>query len=356
VIISIRRFLDQHGQGPPAGDGLLSAALQGMRVLLEGIAAHTTLGRVEAVQSFRRTVCGLSRGIEEPPSAQNLLRIAGEAVESLEKHSRDTGQYFREENEQMQSMVVMLTESVTELWGRQDVSVARLRAIEQRIEHAAGLDDIRALRAELGECLLALREAAAHQRGVAAATARHLEQQVKYNQSLAARGSRLRRGAGGEIDVAPEEGLVPPEPPPSCFVAAFKLRRADHIAARFGEDARQQMLHLVGASLKAVLQPEDRLLRWKGAAFVAFLTSRETLHEIRLRLSDAVMTVGQQHVEVGSKSALLSVAVDWFVFPQSQCPTFDAVFTELDAFLAGSVTAPPAEPAVKTGVPGGMQL
>ena len=44
----------------------------------------------------------------------------------------------------------------------------------------------------------------------------------------------------------------------------------------------------------------------------------------------------QQYIEVGRKSALLSVGVDWIVFPQAGRSSLEAVFTEVDAFLANT--------------------
>jgi len=114
-----------------------------------------------------------------------------------------------------------------------------------------------------------------------------------------------------------------------------KLQHGDHIVARFGESARRQMLGLVSQSLKTVLGPNDRLLRWKGTSFVMFLNSPGGINEVRARLAEAVSRTGQHYVEVGNKSALLAIGVHWVVFPQAQCPTLDAVFTEVDSFLAG---------------------
>jgi len=39
---------------------------------------------------------------------------------------------------------------------------------------------------------------------------------------------------------------------------------------------------------------------------------------------------------VGRKSALLSVGVDWIVFPQAGRSSLEEVFTEVDAFLANT--------------------
>jgi hypothetical protein len=45
---------------------------------------------------------------------------------------------------------------------------------------------------------------------------------------------------------------------------------------------------------------------------------------------------------VGNKSAMLSVGVDWVVFRQADHPSLEAVFTEVDAFLANARPAAPA--------------
>ena len=125
------------------------------------------------------------------------------------------------------------------------------------------------------------------------------------------------------------------KPIASSYVAAFRLQRADHIALRFGDHAKRQMLSLLSQSLKTVLGPKDRLLRWKGTSFVMFLESAAAIQDVRARLSEAVAATGQHYIEVGKKSALLSVGVDWTVFTQAQCGSLDAVFTEVDSFLAG---------------------
>ena len=64
-----------------------------------------------------------------------------------------------------------------------------------------------------------------------------------------------------------------------------------------------------------------------------FINSPAAIQDIRSRLAKAVAETSQQYIEVGRKSALLSVGVDWIVFPQSGRP-LDAVFAEVDAFLA----------------------
>jgi hypothetical protein len=102
------------------------------------------------------------------------------------------------------------------------------------------------------------------------------------------------------------------------------------------------MLAMIGTQLKTVLGPHDRLLRWKGTSFVMFIHSNAGMQEIRGRLSAVVAAAGQRYFEVGRKSALLSVGMDWILFPQSDRPTLEAVFKEVDAFLANTRPETPA--------------
>ena len=107
------------------------------------------------------------------------------------------------------------------------------------------------------------------------------------------------------------------------------------------------MLNFISQNLKGVLGPSDRLLRWKGTAFVMFLSSTAPIHEVRALLSEAAASTGQHYIEVGRKSALLSIGVDWTVFPQDQCSSLDAVFTEVDSFLTN---AKPSESLARRGL------
>jgi len=98
--------------------------------------------------------------MDEPPAALGLLEIASEATEALEEYGQRTTEYLHGLHEQMQTMLSMLTDTLADILGRSDASVARLHAIEQQIERASELDDMRALSSSLQSCLMALRKRA----------------------------------------------------------------------------------------------------------------------------------------------------------------------------------------------------
>jgi GGDEF domain-containing protein len=281
--------------------------------------------------------------MDAPQSAMGVLSVSSDAIEALESYCEHTAEYLRDQNEERQSMVAMLTDTVADLSGQTDVSVTRLQTIEKQIERASELDDIRALRANLEESLLALREAAAQERSSSVATVERLRGQIALAQRHVSEAAQQPRDIKGDFDLLPEPSEDQPESPSTAYVAAFRLQRADHIASRFGDRVKHQMLAMIGAQLKTVMAPGDKLLRWKGTSFVMFLNSTASIQEIRAHLLSAVGRTSQQYIEVGNKSVLLSVGVDWIVFPQADRPSLDAVFTEVDAFLAaGRQTLPPA--------------
>jgi hypothetical protein len=332
-MISIKRLLE--GKNADRGQKNLPEppVRQMGSLLLDGMATHVVRGHETDLKVFRRTLTALERQINEPQSALGLLALSSDAVEALETYSRRTNAYVSEGNEQMSSMIAVLTETVVEMSDQTDASVARLQAIEKQVELASGLDDWRTLRANLENCLLALREAAAQQRSHAANIAQRLQQQIGKAQQRTAIELRRQSFSDADLDLMPE----PSEDAKSVwtsYVAVFKLQRAEHIASRFGEDVKNQMLSLIGTQLKTTLGPNDRLLRWKGTSFVLFLKTTDPPAKLRRQLSNAMAAIRQQYIDVGSKSALLSVAADWIMFPESQCPSLEAVFAEVDAFLA----------------------
>jgi GGDEF domain-containing protein len=342
VMISIKRFLEPSRDGPVSDRSLVEALMQVARLLLDAMASHVVRGTDSDFRSFRRTLSELAHRMAGPQSPVTLIGIASDAAEAMDTYCRRTTAYHREQHEERQSMIAMLTDTLADISGQTDASVARLQAIEKQVELASELDDIRALRASLGESLQALREAAAQQRSNSAATVERLRGQIALARKSMPDDPKHPgdpkdpAGRDGVLDLLPDAtDRLGVDSLPASYVAAFKLQRAEHIANRFGETVRRQMLNLIATELKMVLGPNDRLLRWKGASLVMFINSTAAIHEIRSRLAKTVAATSQQYIEVGRSSALLSVGVDWAIFPQADRP-LDAVFIEVDAFVANS--------------------
>ena len=114
-------------------------------------------------------------------------------------------------------MIAMLADTVAELSGHTDASVAGLQMIEKQIERASELDDIRALRANLQESLLALRDAAAQQRSSSVATVARLQGQIAMARSRIPEDPKPLSAGYDDLDLIPGSrmGRLNPLPPPT---------------------------------------------------------------------------------------------------------------------------------------------
>lgn len=320
-MISLRRFLDETRQTAPATPQEIAAHLR--RLLTEGVQARGRWGPDLTTPGFELTVRELLRALEGASAPLDLAHIATAILEALEEHTTRAAEYFREQGKQMQAMVGMLTAAVADISSQSDGSVARLQALERKIEHAVRLDDMRALKESLATCLAAVKEATIQQKNATARTVERLQEEIT-------RATRPPAAVAG-----PAENRSAQSPTGSDYVAAIRLQRASHIEERFGREAVEQMLAAVAAGLKAIEGPKDRVRRWKGDSLLLFLDSPESIETVRRRLASVASRISQRHIEVGEHAALLAVSVEWTLLPQSQYPSLETVYAKVDSFLDG---------------------
>ena len=153
-MISIRSYLErlnrpvsrQTGQACQTDD--LSPALrQALRILLAGLpfeSADRTKGR--------STIDGLLTRLDGALRPFEVLEIADEALAAIEEDAKAARDHRRGRNEELQAMISMLAETVASISVQKDSSVTRLKQIEQQIERATVLEDVRALKATLSDC------------------------------------------------------------------------------------------------------------------------------------------------------------------------------------------------------------
>jgi GGDEF domain-containing protein len=319
-MISIRRLLDR-SPSAPGGDELLETALRLRGLLRDAQTSRRSLPRDLGTPDFQLSARKLLQRIEQAATPQDLAELATDSLHAAEDYIARMTEFADDHGGHMQSMVAMLTKTVADVTGQSEASIARLQGIEQRLERTSGLDDIRALKDSMAECLVAVKEAVAQQKKDMRSTVERLQEQIKR---------------------APQPPIAK-DPPPSSggsarsrtgnYVAAFRLQHADHILKRFGESARDEMLAMIGKVLETAQGPNDRLMRWKGPSFVMFLSSNDNLPGIHRRISGLIAKISQRYVELGKNAALLAVGVDWAVFPQSKESSLDVVFEEVDAFI-----------------------
>jgi GGDEF domain-containing protein len=332
-MISIRRFLETKASAKVQEMDVREALVQMGQVLFEGVATHMVRADEQAAADLQRVFETLGRQLAVYPSSFEIVNISSQALEALQDYQTRNTAFLRRRSQERQSILAMLTETVAVLSDQGDSTVERLQGIEKQLVQVSALDDISALRVSLDQCLREVRETAAQHRAGSAATVERLQYQLDCSLQNPEPAPSSASFNVADLELVGDGARTSDSTPLTSYVGAFKLQSSQHIASRFGEPARQQMLNMIAKRLKALLGPDDRLLRWKGTAFVMFIRSASSLQEVRTRLSEAIAAMREQYIEVGKKSALLSVGVDWTVFRQDEHPTLEAVFAEVDAFL-----------------------
>ena len=111
-MISIKRFLEPRRDGPVPDHSLVEALMQMARLLLDAMASHMVRGSDADFRSLRRTLNELAQRMEGPQSAMTLLGISSDAAEALDTYCQRTTAYHREQHEERQSMIAMLTDTL----------------------------------------------------------------------------------------------------------------------------------------------------------------------------------------------------------------------------------------------------
>ena len=161
---------------------LSEALLESLRLLLGGLpGGNEAAGRPEP--EARRIIGGLLERLERPLVPFDILEIANEALAALALNGKATLERHRLHSEELQAMISMLTETVAALSVQSTASVTRLQQIERKIEQASMVEDLRSLKANLAECLDAVREASVHQQKQTAETIQLFERQIQTAKS-----------------------------------------------------------------------------------------------------------------------------------------------------------------------------
>jgi hypothetical protein len=115
----------------------------------------------------------------------------------MENYNRRTTALLRRQGGELQSIVAMIAETAVKLGGENTRSAQRLQEIGNRFERAGALDDLRALKAHLGDCLTSFREETRRQKAESDTAINSLQQEIE----------RRSLTAGAVADLDPVTGL-----------------------------------------------------------------------------------------------------------------------------------------------------
>ena len=326
--MSIRRFLStEEAQSDEAFERMA-------HLLLEAIRLHAVEGDEVDRNSFQCAIGDLQASLTNDPSPANALVTAGAVVKALEDYNRRSSVFIHAKCSELQSMVGMLTQTMSHVSAASETSISRLQELQQKIESVAMIEDMRTLRARLAECLESIRGESERQRGESAGLVAELQtglnetQKPGQEQAAAAldpvTGLPLRAEAEVAMQTAASGGL-------HMYAALFFVERIDVINSRFGRECSDGVIAHFFRRLSEGLSADDKLFRWSEVSFVALLERKEAGEQVRREIARLLSRRLEQTFEMVGRSVVLPITSTWTIVPLFESG-YAQNLSKLDAF------------------------
>jgi len=321
--------------------------LRTTKLLLQAVGLHAVNCDEADYEKFRSDINQLAAQLEDSPYSEALL-VTGSAVKALEDYNRRLTRVFRSRQNELQSIVAMLTETISALGANSTRSSSRLQQLEKQLEKASAIEDLRAIKLRLADCLEELRT---ERRQNDQATQEHV---CRLREGLEKARQELKRSAAapggtdslsglperGTAEEVMAEGLASGRP--LCAVV-FVLDRLPAINARFGYAAGDRvMLGFLRHLKQSVARPAE-IYRWTGPAFLLLAEASGQLVKFREDMTHIISTRVEETLRVGNRTVLLPVSGSCAVFPLSEAKSLPVLLTKIDNFVKGLLDAYAAE-------------
>jgi len=312
-VISLKKYI-----GSSEAEQALMRVIQ---VLLQGIGMHAVEGDPEAYSEFRRNIDQVLAKVEEAAEPGDLAVYAGTVVKLLEDHSRRTSSDLKAKAVELQAMVRMLTATVGAISTAGDENVRQLRDIEQQVESASQIEDVRLIKAKLGDCLEQIRQEAERQKTETGRTVERLSQGLESAQAARPPADGTDRATGLPDRKEAEDALTKAcRGQAGAYALAVQVDRIQIFNARFGYEVGDEILRYFAKFLRQQWPGKDLFFRWTDTTILALLFRPNRLERVRDEVSRVMEHKYEHTVQTASRTVLLPISLRWAVFPMMNPP------------------------------------
>ncbi len=337
AMVSLKRYLTGEKPKPEA---LIAALLRFIQLTLQGIELNAVEGDKPECLCFRERIHALAARLDAGADPEKLLVLAGELNNCIETYHCSVNRFVRLQSHEYRTIVSMLTHIVGDVSGATEVSVARLHAIEQNLERAAGSEDIRVARAQLAECLQGIRSERILQTQNAANIKLDMDRAIELS------AARLR-----DCSIAPDldacTGLPTRQAAEAAIAASiaasrhvyavlFILDRLQAINVRYGYSAGDRMLARMAADLNGQIRDQTPRFRWGGPAILFLLDRSDPLPAVQSVIKRIVSRRLEETLEIDRRSVFLTLSYSSAIVPLFQGSSAHEVHMKLDQLAAAS--------------------
>jgi GGDEF domain-containing protein len=272
-------------------------------------------------------------------------------ISSLEDYRRRTNKYFEQRRAETKNIIHMLTATISAISAASNENLLRLRKIEEDVSGAAQIEDVRAIKSKLWECLEDIRSETERQKAHTSHTVEELSRSLRRVQSSILSdqndGDRGKPGAN-----AAARALDPVTGLPARYAAETAIERAYHgvsavsvgiivieslpaINVKYGHSTGDQVLQAFGDYIAQKLAPEDELFRWTGPTLLALLHRSAKIERVRGEFARLMEQKFEHTTQTASHVVHFPVARRWEVLPLESTP--EQMYRKIDLFVAPSL-------------------
>jgi len=308
-----------------------------LKILIRGIALHAIEGDAEDLKQLQQRLSGIADTLSVDSSPDDLLVGIGKTLRALEEYNRRAAVIFKGQVEELRGMLSTMTATVMFITSSSETSVKQLSVIESKLQRAATLEDTRMVKTQLTDCLTLVRSEALRLQTESRSKVNALKSDVERLSNRlksvstdesedAVTGLRGRSSAEEMITTRIAAGK-------EFLVALFMLDRLASINGRFGRLVGDDIL-VTGAQTLAQKLAGVTLYRWSGPAFVAVFDPSVNLAQAETRATQAAALRLEKNIEADNRSVLIVVTASCHLQRVSSKLAPDAVFRNMDSFLA----------------------
>ena len=307
-MISIRKFLN-------AQEGKPNDAFERMsHLLLQAIGRHAVDGDENARNTFQSVIEELEKDVTDDASPGNVLITTSAVVKAMENYNRRNSARTQVRQAELQSMVGMLTQAMSQISNASETSITRLQELQHLIEGAAMVENISTLKTRLSECLQSIRSESKRQLGESERLVAELQTGLKKSQAR-----QLETPAAGSDPIAglPQRLEAEAALEAACgddshtYAALFLVERIESIKARFGRDIGEQVEVRFYQRVVTGLRVNDRFFRWSKSAFLVLLQRDESGEHVRREITAILSRPFDQTFELTGRSVVLPISSTW---------------------------------------------
>jgi GGDEF domain-containing protein len=330
AVLSIRKYLNEYRT--ESTNPLIPVCA----LLLEGISKHALAFDREEYREFRATLHKLALALKTTQSPDELLALAEAGCEAMASYNRSAQRVQGAQTVELRCMIEMLSQTLVALAEAGGQSVQALQSIQKQVEGASKLDDIRLLRARLGDSLKSLSEESRRQRERNAEMLRQAKE-----------AALIASGRPHDLDVDRISGLPSVQraereigqrtgPDSRYFAAVFVVERLDSVNLRYGVATGDRLLQAFSQYLVSRMPAGDAVFRWRGPAFVVLLDRAGAADTVRTEVARFGLDRHEQTLQVDGRPLILPLNCAWTVLPLSKCQIADEACRQIDRFVAES--------------------